>query len=84
VFNVKLEALAPLPPLFGDISCSNFIECATISALVVTKISNERRDELWLESIDNLLWHNSLSHAGSCERRDAVNFDVALFTLLRK
>ena len=81
VIDIILNTGTSLPSLLGDVTSTNFIEGTRVSKGLMAEISDERRHKLRLKSIGDLLGHDSLSHACSGERRDAVALDVALFTL---
>ena len=82
VINVKLNSSTLLPSLFGNVSSAYFVKSASFFALVRGQPSCERSHIIGLQSLDNLLGHDSFGHAGSGKGRDAIYANVALESFL--
>ena len=73
-----------MPSLLCDVTSADFVESTIVSALIGAKVSDKRSNIVGLESLSDLLGHDSLGHAGASEGSDAVRKNVPLFALLGK
>src|SRR6185312_3558246 len=60
------------------------VEAAGVFHRLVRELGDERRDVLGLERVEQLLGQDRLGHARAGDRRDRVDYDVALATLGRE
>jgi len=76
------DTLASLPSVYSNIT-STYVNKPTINgATFMSKIEYKGSNIVGLKSFYYFLWHDGLSHSGSSNGNDSVNFDVSFFTFL--
>lgn len=71
-----------MPSKFSDEAASDLENAASLLARLVAEVSDQRNDEVRVNSLEDIRRHDCLKHSGGSQRSNGIDSDVFLFSFL--